>query len=109
MMRVCAEPGCPAIIEGRRCAEHARDYERQRGSRQERGYDAEHDELRDQWQNLMDSGQIVYCTSPTCRDPGVPVDPTRWHLGHDDQRRHRGPEHPFCNLSAGGKAAHRTP
>jgi 5-methylcytosine-specific restriction enzyme A len=39
--RPCAQPGCPHLTRrGRRCPEHARAYERARGSAAARGYDA---------------------------------------------------------------------
>ena len=104
--RVCAEPGCPAIVEQRYCTTHTRDRDKARGSRQARGYDADHDQLRAHWQRRLDAGALIACTSPTCLTPGVPIDRRDWHLGHDDQRRHRSPEHPGCNLSAAGRASH---
>ena len=42
-MKVCPAPGCPTLFTAGRCAVHRREYEQQRGSRQERGYDAYHD------------------------------------------------------------------
>lgn len=41
-MRVCAEPDCPELTSKRRCATHQAQVERDRGTRQQRGYDAEH-------------------------------------------------------------------
>lgn len=103
-MRVCSTPGCPALTATRRCTECQAQHERDRGTRQERGYDAHHDALRAQWKRKLDAephpcwrcGNLIY--------PGYP-----WHLGHDDDDRsvHRGPEHEHCNLSAAGRAAHR--
>lgn len=51
----------------------------------------------------MDAGHVVHCWR--CL---TPIDPTNWHLGHDDDDRRitRGPEHPACNLSAAGRASH---
>ena len=37
-MRVCAEPGCPALTPCRRCPEHERDRDKARGNKQQRGY-----------------------------------------------------------------------
>ena len=103
--RVCAIPGCPRIGPGSRCEEHAREAERRRGSRQQRGYGREHDQLRRNWQRRMDAGEIIQCWRPDC---GKVIDPRRWHLGHrDDRSGYEGPECPACNVSAGGKAAHR--
>lgn len=45
--RVCSQPGCPkpATPSGR-CQEHTRQADRARGSRQQRGYDAEYERAR---------------------------------------------------------------
>lgn len=108
--RVCSEPGCPNLTtpgaRGGRCKDCAREADRARGTRQERGYDAQHDRLRAAWQRILNRPAPVQCTSPSCLTPGEPVNPHDWHLGHDDQRQHRGPEHPACNLSAAGRASH---
>lgn len=39
---------CPALAapEGNRCEPHQQDYERRRGTRQQRGYDARHERIR---------------------------------------------------------------
>jgi len=102
-MRVCAEPDCPRIQEGTRCTEHARDRDRARGTRQARGYDAEHERIRAEIQAILDEGDPVRCSNPDCLTPDRPVDPRDWHLGHDRGRRHRGPEHPLCNVTAAGR------
>jgi hypothetical protein len=81
--------------------------DRARGSRQERGYDTAYDRARAQWKRKLDRGERVDCHAPICLMPmrlllpGAPFD-----LGHDEARNIRGPEHPLCNRSAGGKAAH---
>jgi hypothetical protein len=106
-LRVCAEPGCPELSEHRRCPDHTRDTDRARGTRQQRGYDAEYDRARRSWRARLDSGQPVDCHAPRCLEPTrrlLPGDP--FDLGHDDDRKVRGPEHPTCNRSAGGRAAH---
>jgi len=41
-MRVCSTPGCPTLTTGRRCTTCQAQAERDRGTRQQRGYDAEH-------------------------------------------------------------------
>lgn len=41
-MRVCAVPGCPELTKQRRCATHQAQVEKDRGTRQQRGYDAQH-------------------------------------------------------------------
>lgn len=45
-MKVCAEPGCPTLVANGRCRTHEQAGERQRGTRQQRGYDAAHDRRR---------------------------------------------------------------
>lgn len=106
-LRVCAEPGCPELGTTPRCPTHTREREHARGTRQQRGYDAAYDRARRSWQRRLDRGEHVDCHAPVCLMPSrwlLPGQP--FDLGHDDQRRIRGPEHPICNRSAGGKAAH---
>ncbi|GIG27174.1 hypothetical protein Cde04nite_34180 [Cellulomonas denverensis] len=97
---------CPVILtRGERyCGRHARSYERRRGSRQARGYDATHDRARAGWQARMDSGERVYCA--TC---GVLLNGSPWDLGHtDDRRSYRGPQCLPCNRSDGGRRGRAT-
>lgn len=44
----------------------------------------------------MDAGEVFHCWR--C---GTPIDPTYWHLGHDDhdRSRYRGPECVPCNTA----------
>jgi 5-methylcytosine-specific restriction protein A len=39
-LRTCAQKGCPTLVKAGRCAVHAREADRTRGTAQERGYDA---------------------------------------------------------------------
>ncbi len=106
-LKVCAEFGCPRLTETNRCPEHTRDRDRARGTRQQRGYDAEHARRRRYWQARLDAGERIRCANPECKTPSIPVDPAAWHLGHTPDRRNwRGPEHPGCNLAEAGRAAH---
>lgn len=104
--RVCRD--CPAIIPATaykgRCPKHARQADKARGTKAERGYDASYHQQRRAWQRRMNTGERV-----TCWRCDEPIDPEHWHLGHDDDDRTvlRGPECPPCNLSAAGKASHR--
>lgn len=104
-MRVCSEPGCPVLTRtGNRCTAHAREKERTRGTRQQRGYDAAHDRLRRDWAPKVATGTIR-CWR--CRDI-IRADEA-WDLGHDDHDRtkYRGPEHANrCNRSAAGRKSH---
>ena len=103
MARICAEPGCPAVIyAGSRCTTHTRATDRRRGTRQQRGYDTHHDRLRNQWAPRVATGTVA------CARCGQPIRPGQtWALDHSDDRTHYlGPSHAHCNNSAGGKAAH---
>lgn len=105
-MRVCSKPGCPTLIpQGQsRCTPHKREADKARGTRQERGYDAEHDAERRRWLDIIDGGAAVYCARGCGRRIryGDPFD-----LGHNDKRTAwTGPECEHCNRSAGGRLAH---
>jgi len=104
--KACPTVGCPAIISTRtrRCDDCARDYEQRRGSRQDRGYDAEHDRRKAEWQRRIDRGEQVFCA----RACGTPITGTQWDLGHsDDRTHHTGPECIRCNRRAGGAKGHQ--
>lgn len=103
--KVCAEPGCPTLTDRTRCNTHERARDRARGTRQERGYGADHDREAKRWRDAVRRGELVTCWR--CGDPIT--DPNDCHLGHDDHDRRvtRGPEHGRgCNLSAAGRARH---
>lgn len=99
-MRVCNVPGCPTPTQSDRCTAHRVQRERTRGTRQQRGYDREHDELRAQWQPLVAQGTILCWRCRTLIGPDQP-----WDLGHDDSDRskYRGPEHQHCNRATRGR------
>lgn len=104
-MRVCSAPGCPTLItRPGRCPEHARAADRARGTRQARGYDANHDAERKRWAPLVRTGLVK------CWRCGELITATEtWDLGHDDhdRTRYRGPEHANrCNRAAAGRASH---
>jgi 5-methylcytosine-specific restriction protein A len=50
-MHFCATPGCPAILPRgtTRCPAHARQYDLQRGSAKERGYDSRWNKFSRDW------------------------------------------------------------
>jgi hypothetical protein len=83
-----------------RCPEHERAKDRARGTRQERGYDSEHDRIRARYQRRMDQGEMFTCW----RCPRL-IDPRSWDLGHDDIDRtiYRGPECVACNRATSGR------
>ncbi|GAB2970216.1 hypothetical protein GCM10027076_03620 [Nocardioides montaniterrae] len=99
-MKVCAEPGCPALQAEPRCLEHRRQRERARGTRQQRGYDAAHDQLRADWQRRLNTGERA-----TCWRCGNDLDPKAWTLGHcdDDRTIYHGPECPACDYATAGR------
>lgn len=99
-MRVCIEDGCPALTRTTRCPTHERAKDQARGTRQARGYDAQHDALRAHWQNRMDQGERVICWR--CPEP---IDPRHWQLGHCDidRSKYHGPEHVACNTATAGR------
>lgn len=103
--RVCSEPGCPTIYQGAnsRCPAHARQADRARGTRQQRGYDSAHDRLRARWAPRVARGQVdcARCGQRIRRGQA-------WDLGHtDDRAGYNGPEHAQCNRAAGGRKAHQ--
>ena len=98
--RPCIEVGCPTVTDRTRCPEHERARDKARGTRQARGYDSAHDRLRADYQRRMSAGERF-----TCWRCGDPIDPTSWHLGHDDHDRsvYRGPECVGCNTATSGR------
>lgn len=96
----CAESGCPTITDRTRCPQHRRAQDKARGSREDRGYGKGHQAIRADYQVRMDAGHRYQCWR--C---GVPIDPSHWHLGHDDhdRSRYRGPECVPCNTATKGR------
>jgi hypothetical protein len=96
MRKPCAEQGCGTTTTSTRCGPHTRQRDRQRGTRQQRGYDGAHNRLR---------AALVATYHPAdpcarCRRPLGP-DPTVLDLGHtDDRTGYRGLEHRRCNRGA---------
>ena len=80
--RVCATVGCPHLIDRdqRRCPACAAKYEKQRGTRQARGYDQTHVDLRAQWAPIVTTG-TVHCAR--CHQLINPHE--LWSLDHDDK------------------------
>lgn len=101
-LKVCTVPGCPTLTTTPRCPTHAREADRARGTRQQRGYTTEHDRLRAELAPIVERGDAI-CWR--CRQPIQPG--TAWDLGHtDDRSAWTGPEHATCNRAAGGRSAH---
>lgn len=69
------------------------------GSRQDRGYDVAHEKLRKRLAPGVAAGNASCVRCGERIRPGEP-----WDLGHtEDRTGWTGPEHRFCNRSAGGK------
>lgn len=102
-MRVCAKPGCPELTRGRRCATHEREAEEARGTRQQRGYDREHELTR---AALLPLAYGTLC--PLCDEYMYPHQAL--HLDHsiplsvDTTSKGDRITHAACNLSRGGRA-----
>lgn len=69
------------------------------GTTNQRGYGADHQRTREQYEPLVQSGRAI---CPRCGESINPDSP--WDLGHsNDRTQHTGPEHTYCNRSAGGR------
>lgn len=103
-VHVCIEDGCPKLTRKTRCSEHERAKDKARGTRQQRGYDAEYDAAHRDYQRRMDAGERFDCwRCPELGRPAHIVDPRpgHWHLGHSNTDRSviRGPQCPASNLA----------
>jgi hypothetical protein len=100
----CARTNCPNIVQPGTtyCPTCARARDKDRGTRQRRGYDRRHDAERRRWAPRVATG-AVRCAR--CDEPITATEP--WDLGHtDDRTRWTGPEHARCNRAAAGRSAH---
>ena len=106
-LKVCAEPACPVLTESARCPAHTRQVDKARGTRQQRGYDADYDRQRAAVAAAMARGQVFHCW----RCDGV-VLPHELSIGHcdDDRSIIHGVEHlRQCNLAnTRGGCPHRS-
>ena len=68
-----------------------------------RGYGAQHQALRAQWEQVVRAGGVM-CARQGPKCIGKPIDPDQpWDLGHNDDRTEwTGPECVPCNRGAGG-------
>ena len=100
-LRVCNEPGCPELTDQPKCETHKAQVERDRGTRQQRGYDLAYDKNRKTQATKVAKGRVI-CWS--CGHRISPLEP--WHNGHceNDRTVIHGPEHPNCNLGHVGQA-----
>lgn len=94
---------CPRLIPATaykgRCTDCARTYDQARGTRQERGYDAEHDRLRADYRRRIEAGETLSCIR--C---GLPITDKATPDHTSDRLGYLGPAHTTCNLRAAGKA-----
>ncbi len=104
-MRVCPTSGCGTLVESGYCTPCGRQRDADRGRRQDRGYDAQHDRIRAAYQRRMDAGETFTCWRCAAKGKPHPVDPTNWDLGHDDtdRTRYRGPECPPGNRATASR------
>jgi len=103
--RICAKPGCPAIANSSYCTTHQRENDKARGTREQRGYDHAHRQLRKAFIPEHQAGTLICWRCREIIPPNEPFD-----LGHDDDDRavYRGPEHRNrCNRAAAGRKSHR--
>ena len=97
----CSQAGCPnkASIRGK-CPDHARAADLGRGTRQQRGYDRKHDQLRKQWAPVVATGTVKCARCGRLIGAHEP-----WDLDHDDRDRTKylGPSCAACNRRSGGR------
>lgn len=109
--RVCSQPGCPTLTDrGGRCAKCQAEYEIERGTPAQRGYDARH---RREAPKAKAKAVRERALCPFCREPMLPGQ--ELHYDHETPRsidptsRASRASHARCNLSAGGRLAHGLP
>ena len=97
-LRPCIQ--CGRLSNKTRCPTHEAERNRQRGSSTARGYDRQHELLREQWRPEVTAGLVDCWRCEQRIKAGEP-----WHLGHDDndRTRYRGPEHVDCNCATAGR------
>lgn len=102
-LRVCPVPGCPELTTSGRCTNCQRQFDKDRGSRQQRGYGRDHERERERWEQRILNG-VVSCAR--CDTPIRPGD--RWDLDHtEDRTGYLGASCMTCNRAAGGRQAHQ--
>lgn len=81
-MRVCLETGCPRTTKRTRCDEHERARDKARGTRQERGYDAEFERAK------RDPAYVAATHCVSCDEPFTASNPKT--AGHSTALRKGG-------------------
>lgn len=103
-LKVCAEPSCPVLTKTTRCPEHTRAKDRARGTRQERGYDTEHERLRAELLPQAYGRRCIYCGERMWPHQHLDLDHT------DDRKGYRGIVHAdYRDCPRGGNRARRGP
>lgn len=101
---MCAEPGCPELTKARRCATHQAQLERDRGTRQERGYDAAHFATRDALLPLAYGARCPLCSQYMYPHQELHLDHST-PLATDATSRGDRIVHARCNLRKGSRLA----
>jgi hypothetical protein len=78
------------------------------GATTARGYGADHQRLRAEWDAYVQAGD-AYCHAAICLQETRWIEPgTPWDLGHTpDRQAYTGPEHPKCNRTEGARRGNR--
>jgi len=106
-LRPCLD--CGTLVDGSRCAAcrsaKNRDRDQARGTSTDRGYGAEHQAERTEWEPRVATGRVVCRRYPSgqCVAPSPFIAPDEpWHLGHPDAAcpAPKAPEHVICNVGA---------
>jgi len=98
--RVCNWPGCPTISDTPRCPTHTREADQARGSRQLRGYGADHDRERKRLLPLAYGTPCRYCGRLMWPHENLALDHT------EDRTAYRGIVHAdYRDCPAGGNAS----
>lgn len=81
------------------------------GSREDRGYDYSHRQLREWWSTKIKAGEVVLCHARICLEEQRRITPPMpWDLGHTEGRTAwTGPEHRRCNRSEGATRGNKIP
>ena len=103
-LKVCSEPRCPTLVPTGtpRCPTHTAQRERQRGTRQQRGYGPQHQQTLARLRRLYPSGPCHRCGRPGTWNPEAPPNQrlTGGHLNPNGPPTpdNEKPEHLTCNV-----------
>lgn len=101
---MCGGSGCPTLIDqgtrGGRCDPCRREQEQARGTRQQRGYDAEYDRTRAALLPRAYGTRCHFCGEFMWPHQTLALDHT------EDRAGYRGIVHLSCNAADGGRRSH---